>query len=67
MLKQTYIKATFTPTKTSRDEGTQPDPENAESVTIVAFDGSVAIFTDKMGRLRRGNLNQFSECVFVTF
>ena len=71
MQQQTHIKAIYTPDKHDEENGYQPDPENAESVTIVEFVGLsygnlMAIFVDEKGNLRRGSLHQFSNCVFVT-
>ncbi len=68
MQQQTYIRAIFTPEVHSKEKGFQPDPDNAVSVTIVAFsdDGSNAVFIDEKGMLRLGQLRQFSGCVFVT-
>ena len=68
MQQQTYIRATFTPEKQDEEKGMQPDPDRAMPVTIVTFSDrdNTAIFIDYVGRLHRGSLHQFSNCVFVT-
>ena len=64
----TYIRAIYTPEKHTPEDGMQPEPDKAESVTIVVFTkyGGLAVFVDEKGKLRRGYLSQFSNCVFVT-
>ncbi len=68
MQQQTYIRAIYTPEKHNEEKGKHPDPDKAESVTIVAFNdsGGVAIFIDEQRRLRREYLHLFSDCVFIT-
>ncbi len=66
-----YIRAIYTPEKHDKTKGMQPDPDKAESVTIVEFltDGYravIVLFVDEKGELRRGYLRQFSDCIFMT-
>ncbi len=69
MLDKQYIRAIFTPEVRTPDKGFQPDESKAESVTIVGFteDAAVVIFIDDKGNLRRGKLNQFKDCVFISY
>jgi len=65
MQQQTYIRAIYTPEKYTPEGGVQPLPDNATSVTIIAFSNDVlrAVFVDEEGLLGRGHIGQFSDCV----
>ena len=60
------IKATYTPITNTPEQGEKPDTENANEVTVVAFDlDGYAIYITKDGHLRRAPLNRFSNCSFA--